>query len=342
MMCKPTQAPSSSSPPLKLIFVIFLAVFYKFAFSSPKRLQPVQPGYTILVTGSSSGIGKHAALSLVKEGYTVFACVRKEKDGEALIKSAEQFELDTSLLKPIILDVTNSEHIQKTVQVIDSFVGERGLKGLFNNAGVYLEPSSDTTSAEFLDMPLYRRTFDVNYFGLVEVTKAFLPLLREGGGRIIMNTSVAGIIATPFISAYTSSKHAVEGFSDALRRELLPHGVSVSVLEPGYIMTPILAPAVPEGTEPYRAQERKYRKQFYKSSLNAPSPKVTSEAVVDAMRSESPKIRYCVGGDAGIISFLARLPSHWLDSLMAFSPDVDLTEEELHQLSGNTKMDFEL
>jgi NAD(P)-dependent dehydrogenase (short-subunit alcohol dehydrogenase family) len=204
--------------------------------------------------------------------------------------------------------------------------------------------SISSTSVEFMDMSVYRTTFEVNYFGLVETIKAFLPLLRKnnGGGRIIMNTSLAGFLATHFMSAYDSSKFAVEGFSDSLRRELLPHGVSVSILEPGYVLTPILAARIPNGMEPYRDAERKHWKTFFKECLAAPSSKVTSDAVIHAMRSESPRTRYHVGKGSIIYWLVSQFPTHWVDYLIVYGWDQHISEEDLSSLAGATRAEFEL
>ena len=322
----------------KRFILIAIIAIIAFPFFRSSKLEKVQPGDAVVVTGSSSGIGKHAALSLAKEGYTVFACVRKMKDGDALLESARKFEVDTEKIKIMILDVTNSDHIAKGVQMVSEYVGDRGLKGLFNNAGV----GSDYTSAEFTSMDSFRWIFDVNYFGLVETTKAFLELLRKGKGRIIMNTSVAGFMGFPFMSPYTSSKHAVEGFSDSLRRELLPHGVKVSVLECGFITTPILSTGTPpKGISPYKEQELAAYNGGMKNAIGAPTPKVSSAAVIHAMRAVKPKLRYVVGKDFPLLILLKYVPTKWIDALLTV-PYESISEEEMQELEKMTNMEFEL
>jgi len=323
-----------------------IAAWYSQAFWASSRLLPIAQGDAVVVTGSSSGIGKHAALSLARDGYVVFACVRKTEDGEALVRSAERFGIDSSKVRPLILDVTNSKQISEGVETVASFVGERGLKGLFNNAGIASSygPGMDSTAVEHMDMTEYRKVYDVNFFGLVETTKSFLELLRRGKGRIVMNTSVAGYIASPFMSAYASSKHAVEGFSDALRRELRPHGVKVSVIEPGYVATPILSGYIPEGKEPYSKTERSFWKMFWKDSVGAPSPKVTSDAVLHAMRDRNPKTRYVVGKDAIVLKILKLVPASWIDPIVEASMGQadQFGIDELNQLLKDSRTEFVL
>lgn len=312
------------------------------------KLDLVQPGDTVVITGTSTGIGKHAALSLAKEGYTVFACVRKTVDGDALLESARKHEINTENIKIMILDVTNSEHIARGVEIVSEYVGDRGLKGLFNNAGIShdLGPGDKSLSVEFSSMEKYRWVFNVNFFGLVETTKAFLGLLMKGKGRIVMNSSVAGFMASPFMSVYASSKHAVEGFSDSLRRELLPHGVKVSVLECSFITTPILNKflVLPEGAHPYKELERTFWKALYKSSIGAPTPKVSSEAVIHAMRAAEPKVRYVVGKDSAFLKMVRYIPAGWLDFVLTSSNGrEEIGEEELKELLEEREtMEFEL
>mmetsp|Transcript_34577 Transcript_34577/g.45845 ORF Transcript_34577/g.45845 Transcript_34577/m.45845 type:complete len:338 (-) Transcript_34577:42-1055(-) len=328
------------------VFVIGVIAITAASLLNRTKLEPVQPGDAVVVTGSSSGIGKHAALSLAKEGYTVFACVRKTTDGDALLESAKKYEIDAEKIKILILDVTNSKHIAKGVEVVSKYVGDRGLKGLFNNAGINVKtgPGVKSTSVEFSPMEGYRQVFDVNYFGLVEMTKAFLELLRKGQGRIVMNTSVAGFIAGPFLSAYSSSKHAVEGFSDSLRRELLPHGVKVSILECGFIATPIIDGGIPDGVHPYDETERNYWKRFWKDSATALSPKVSSEAVIHAMRATKPKVRYVVGKQAALLGLFRFIPGGWVDRLVTEGNKKvgEIGDEELKELVKNVHMEFEL
>ena len=335
---------------VSLIVVVTLTTSYLWILLyRGKRFLSIQPGDAVVITGAGSGIGKHAALSLAREGYTIFAGVLKVEEGEALIKSAEHFGIDVSLFKILILDVTKSEDIKRAVTTVSDFVGERGLKGLFNNAGgISCISSSEnailSTSVEHAPMSTYRGMFDVNFFGLVEVTKEFLSLIRLGRGRIIMNASVIGFMAFPFMANYSSTKHAVEGFSDSLRREVMPYGVKVSILECGLIATPLLLGFLPSGAEPYIETEQTLWKVFWKAALDAPSPKVSSQAVRHAMRAPQPNLRYVVGNHTPFIKVLRCLPASWVDAFFHYvyfsSPQI--VEEELAVLSKKVKAEFEL
>lgn len=350
---------------LRSIVVGLLVVLaaYKFA-PSPTRpsLLPVQKGDAIVVTGCDTGIGKHAALTLAKEGFTVFAGVLKLEDGgKELLKSAQHFDIDAAHVKPILLDVTNPEQIAEAVKTVAAFVGDRGLYGLFNNAGIGgAEDDSNSqfrsTSVEYLPIETYRKVFEVNFFGMLQVIKAFLPLIRLGRGCIVNNTSSQGFLAMSFISAYASSKFAAEALSDSLRRELDPHGVRVSVLEAGMIMTPVFDFDLPEPAEQegmiYAEAERSWWKTFFKNAMNAPSPKdTTSKAVVHAMRAPTPQTRYIVGKMGMFSRLIANLPDTWADSILrspsssgtsSSSGEEIITDEELVQLRKDANAEFDL
>ena len=337
------MAPSLLRPFLTISSIGCLTAIISFYLRPSPLVYSAKAGDTIVVTGSSTGIGKHAALSLAKEGYTVFAGVRNlTRDGDALLKAAGRFDINTANIRPILLDVTNSEHIEKAVEDVSNYVGEHGLKGLFNNAGMgYMDAESH--SVEFFPMDSYRKLFDVNYFGNVEVTKAFLKLLRTGQGRIIFNTSIAGIVAAPFLSAYASSKHALEGFADSLRRELIPHGVKVSIVAPGYVATPIFSKGIEsaafsevKSSNIYTKAEVQAAQKFFKDMVGAPSPKVTSEAILHALQSEHPQIRYVVGKDYMILKILRYVPISWVDFLLTIERP-EITEAEKLEIRQRTK-----
>lgn len=202
-------------------FSLVPSFFYILQFyfgCSRTGLLPVEDGDAIVVTGAHTGIGKHAALTLAKEGFTVFAGVRKlAEHGEELTKSAEHFGIDSNrYLIPILLDVTNKTQIDAAVETVSDYLGEnKGLYGLFNNAGIGkvhgLEMHS--LSVEYAPLEYQRGVFEVNYFGTVQVTKAFLPLLRKRhNSRILSTSSLSGLFAGPFNSAYSASKFAIEAF----------------------------------------------------------------------------------------------------------------------------------
>lgn len=213
-----------------LYVVVAVAVFFAVLELTRPTFRVHESG-AILITGASTGIGKHVALHLVSLGYDVFASVRKEADGEALAKEAGSVRMH-----PIVLDVTKSDQIDAAVKTLTSFTQQKNvpLVGLVNNAGV-------TTGGpvEFTDIDAVKKMYDVNVFGLVELTQKLLPLIRTHQGRIVNVGSVAGKIGMPSTGHYASSKFAVEGLTDALRRELVGLGVSVSIIEPAYVSTAI-------------------------------------------------------------------------------------------------------
>eukprot|EP00494_Astrolonche_serrata_P026247 UN26508 len=179
-------------------------------------MRAVNKDDSILITGASRGIGRHAALAMNVLGFKVFVGIRKNKDGESLKGEA----LHPENMIPVILDVTNEDQIEAAVKTIDDIVGENGLTAVFNNAGVYSPYTNPKgNSCEHTTMDTYKWVMDVNHFGSIRITKAFLPLVKKhSNGRIIFNTSLAGLISHAFGSAYSNSKFATESFADALRR----------------------------------------------------------------------------------------------------------------------------
>ncbi len=193
---------------------------------------------TALVTGVSSGIGRAIAEALIKDGWHVYGSVRKQQDAEAA---------KTALgdgFTPTLFDVTDAEAIARAADEISAALGERTLNGLVNNAGV-------AVAGPIGHIPIddIKRQFDINVYGPIRVIQAFLPLLgadktRQGPkGKIINMSSVAGKIATPFMSPYAMSKHALEAMTDALRRELKLYGIDAVSVGPGAVKTPIWAKA---------------------------------------------------------------------------------------------------
>lgn len=242
--------------------------------------------HPVLITGASSGIGEACAVHLAHKGFRVFAAARR------LEKLKELSSLAGGRITPIEMDVTDEASVAYAVKTIT----EEGvsLYGLVNNAGVsVMGPLEETSLAD------WRRQYETNVFGLMNVTRAVLPQMREAGkGRIINIGSVAGRVAAPFQGVYASSKHAVEGLSDSLRRELAPHGVKVSLIRPGFINTPFghqeqEALAVFEDPgRPYAEQVKIFKAWHAKGHPSAPPPTVVAEAVYDALTAERPRARY--------------------------------------------------
>lgn len=182
-------------------------------------------GRGVVVTGASTGIGLAACRELVVYGFTVFGTVRRQEDEAALR------ELGAT---PLRLDVTDPASIRAAREQVERLLAPAALAGLVNNAGI-----SGAGPIELVDLDEFRRVFEVNALGAVAVTKEFLPLLKEGRGRIVNISSVSGRVAPPFMAPYAASKFALEAISDCMRREFYPFGIGVIVIQPGIVHTPI-------------------------------------------------------------------------------------------------------
>jgi NAD(P)-dependent dehydrogenase (short-subunit alcohol dehydrogenase family) len=271
----------------------------------------------VVVTGASTGIGYACALHLDRLGFRVFAGVRKVEDGERLQQAA------SLRLVPLTIDVTDAASIAAAAAEVERATGSDGLAGLVNNAGIAL-----TGPLEFIEVDRLRRQFEVNFFGQIAVTQAFLPTIRRGGGRIVNMSSMAGRVAPPFYGPYTASKHALEAASDSLRGELAPWGIHVALVEPGAIDTPIWEKGLGEAHEAINALSPAARERYGEvmqtvlqdvegqGTRGIPTEAV-SEAVVHALTAKRPRIRYVVGRDA-IIATTARrfLPDRLMDRLL--------------------------
>ncbi|MDP6444310.1 MAG: SDR family NAD(P)-dependent oxidoreductase, partial [Pirellulaceae bacterium] len=182
----------------------------------------------VLITGTSTGIGEACAVALHERGMRVFAGVRRLEDGERLVDAT------SNGVTPIMLDVTDAAAIANAASTIRDATGDAGLAGLVNNAGVTV-----AFPLEFLPVEELRRQLEINTIGPAAVTQSMLPLLRLPPGRVVNVSSVSGLIAAPYIGAYAASKHALEALSDSLRVEVRNFGISVSLIEPADIKTPI-------------------------------------------------------------------------------------------------------
>ena len=188
----------------------------------------------ILITGASTGIGYDLVKVFLNRGYRVFGSVRNQEDADRLQKDFGD------AFSPLIFDVTDHRKVEAAAKTLESKIGNEGLGGLINNAGI-------AVAGPFVDLNVedFRYQFEVNVFGLIKVTQAFLPLLgaRENHpvspGKIVQVSSVSGRMGMPFVSPYVGSKYALEGITDCIRRELLLYGIDVILIEPGPIKTPI-------------------------------------------------------------------------------------------------------
>ncbi|MGH3858967.1 SDR family oxidoreductase [Actinokineospora sp.] len=272
-------------------------------------------GRTVLVTGASSGLGREAALGLARAGFQVVAGVRALDDGERLAEEA------AARLRPVLLDVTEPESVAAAAEQVARAVGVRGLWGLVNNAGICVSAPLECVAPEVL-----RRQLDVNVVGQLAVTQAVLPLLRDARGRVVNVTSGVGNVAVPYLGAYAAAQFAKEGMSDALRRELRPLGVDVSVVQPGSIMTPIWGKIAESGhdvldrvpaeiADLYRESFPRFLEANEKTAIaSKTTPADFARTVRRALTAARPKTRYRVGTDARTVAVLARLlPDSLLD-----------------------------
>ncbi|QYK04373.1 oxidoreductase [Shewanella zhangzhouensis] len=241
-----------------------------------------------VVTGASSGMGKDGALKLIKEGHIVYGLARRVSQMTELV-AAGGFAIET--------DVTSIESIERAVAQI---VAEQGrIDVLWNNAGY-----SVTGAVEDVSYEDAKRQFEVNLFGLAEMTKAVLPTMRkQKSGTIINTSSVGGKIYTPLGAWYHASKHALEGWSDCLRLELKPFNINVVIIEPGGISSefgdvlyqPLVERAKGGAYQAMSTAVARTYKAIYSNSKSMSSPAVIGELVVRIVASNSPRTRYIAG-----------------------------------------------
>jgi NAD(P)-dependent dehydrogenase (short-subunit alcohol dehydrogenase family) len=285
-----------------------------------------------LITGTSSGIGKAISLRLAAEGVNVFAGVRRSADGEALTTEASQLVAGSprkgGRVIPVILDVTDNVSIQNAVNQVREETGADGLWALINNAGVAVGGPVEEVSA--VD---WKRQFDINFFGWIEVIRAALPLLRTAVHtqgiyipRLVLVSSIGGRVAQPFLAPYTCSKAAATALGDSLRLELRRQGIGVSVIEPGAIATPIwqkgeatLAEFGPNhpARKLYAEEIEGLGKTANQVAAAAIPPERAAEAIFGALTAQRAPARVLVGQDAKIAALLKRwLPTKWFDFLL--------------------------
>ncbi len=265
------------------------------------------PNGNVVITGASTGIGKACAIDLDARGFTVFATVRREADGKALEAEA------SPRLRTLFLDVTDPASIAAAAETVAEAVGEAGVRGLVNNAGIAM-----AGPLELMPLDAFRRQLEVNVTGQVAVTQAFLPLVRKARGRIVNVGSIGGISVLPFVGAYCASKFALEAVTDALRMELAPWGIAVVIVEPGSVATPIwgkgeayaeeiLERADPAATALYREMMEKMRRLVAETGEKGASPDAVAAVVRHALTARRPKTRYIVGRMARVRWVLQRL-----------------------------------
>ena len=261
----------------------------------------------VLVTGASSGIGRECALRLASSGFRVFAGVRKNEDGERLKAEA------SGSVTPVLLDVTDSVSIANAAQSISRGLDTGGLHGLVNNAGIAVAGPLEMLPSEAL-----RRQLDVNVVGQIAVTQAFLPMLRAARGRVIIMGSILGRLALPFAGAYSAAKFALEALAESLGMEVRPFGVSVSIIEPGNIATPIWSKSKSTAIDTagdlnavkwdlYRAAAESFQRYTDHASASGISALRVARVVEKALSVRRPRTRYTVGWDSRFLGHVAPL-----------------------------------
>jgi len=272
---------------------------------------------SILITGVSTGIGRAIAEELLNSDFIVIGSVRNLKDADNLQEKYKGYFF------PVKFDVTKKEEIEKSKIEIEKILTENNsyLSCVINNAGIALGGP-----IRYLDVDIFRKQFEVNLFGLIEVTKSFLDLLIDSNNhkmknKIINIGSISGKRSYPFVGPYTASKHALEGLTDALRRELLIHDIDVVLIQPGPIRTPIWDKAPDIEDNPFLNTEyeiplRKFNKGYIKLGVNGFSPDIIGKKIVDVMNTNKPKTRYVITPKI-FKNYLIPgfLPDRWVDRL---------------------------
>jgi NAD(P)-dependent dehydrogenase (short-subunit alcohol dehydrogenase family) len=271
----------------------------------------------VLVTAASTGIGLATAQLLASAGYRVLAGVRCDR-GQAAIDACALPHLTA-----VRLDVTRPDDVARLVpEVREASPG--GLFALVNNAGI-----GPPAAVELTDIDELRQVLEVNTLAPLRMIQAFLPMLREGRGRVVNISSMNGSIALPMVGAYSASKFALEALSDALRVELRPWNIPISLVRPGQVGTAIfdkarvaleqraraIPPELAGGYEKLYARAAKFNER---GANAATPPAAVAKTVLKALRARRPKLRYVVGADArGLHMARSVMPARWLDSLIA-------------------------
>jgi NAD(P)-dependent dehydrogenase (short-subunit alcohol dehydrogenase family) len=272
---------------------------------------------TVVVTGASTGIGWGCAKILIKKGFKVFGSVRKAADGERLKK---EFGANFT---PLLFDITDAAAVKRGADQVAAAQGGETLSGLVNNAGIAVPGP-----LLFLDIDELRHQLEVNVIGQMIVTQTFAPLLgadpsRHGKrGRIVMISSVGGRNASPFVGPYNASKFALEGLSEALRRELMIYGIDVIVVAPGAVATPIWDKAdtvdvARYANTPYAAALEKIKAFMIENGRKGFPPEKIGKAVWRALTLRKPKVHYTVTPDPFQNWMVTTLPKRMVDNIIA-------------------------
>jgi len=261
----------------------------------------------VFITGTSTGFGRLFTLHLAKKGFTVFAGVRKEEDGKKLL-SEGSFEGKEPNIIPVICDLTKQDQISAAARFVKDHLDNTGLQlyALVNNVGIQA-PSP----IEIIPMDVFRNIFEVNVFGGLAVTQAFIPLLRKcNGSRIVFISSITALTSSPFMGAYFATKQALEGYVDSLRVELLPWNIRVSLIEPGSFSTDIIGAFTSQEGSNQGLYNERYQK-FLKVVLGVVKKLPKADAVAiqleKVLLARFPPARALIGHDSFIQGFAAML-----------------------------------
>ena len=271
----------------------------------------------VVVTGTSTGIGAATALHLAENGFHVIAGVRSAKDGKAVKAKAPD------AVTPLVVDVTDESAISAAADTVAEIVGDGGLAGLVNNAGI-----AKPAPIEFQPLADFRTQLEVNLFGPVAMVQALLPLIRRGAGRIVNVGSIGGLLVLPLNGAYSASKFGMRAVTDALRLELRQWNIHVSLIEVAPVVTAIFGKTYAEldaleqtlgkaGYGLYQEQIAGVRKATEKAAATADPALVIAKAIENALRSDKPKPRYLVGHGGKEVAIVAALPDRARDKALA-------------------------
>jgi NAD(P)-dependent dehydrogenase (short-subunit alcohol dehydrogenase family) len=272
---------------------------------------------SVVITGASTGIGWATAKLLLDRGFRVFGSVRKQADADRL---KSEFGANFT---PLLFDVTDEAAVLSAAREVRAALGGETLAGLVNNAGI-------AVAGPLLELPIerFRSQLEINVIGPIMASQAFGPLLgadpelKGPKGRIVMLSSVAGKSGNPLGSAYAASKHAIEGLSESLRRELMLFGIDVIIIAPGAVKTPIWGKsadmnAAADSNSPYRPARAKIL-EFAKhlSEIGLPPEKI-AERILEALTSPNPKVRYQITPDPMRQLIVNTLPKRMVDKIIA-------------------------